>query len=706
VVAADRPPIPIQFSVELPIVVLGKMLGGGTLAVDATWNRGRASSQAALRLFMRYLYNDRVAHFVAAVTGAYSVYYLVWRATETLNREALLFSLVFLAAELHGVVTFFLFALMTWNLNRGFPFRLRPDLKVDVFVPTYDEDLDVLEPTLIGCRAIRYPHTTYVLDDGRRPEVKALAERLECIYLTRPDNAHAKAGNLNAALAQTDGDFIVVLDADMVPQPEILHRTLGYFVDERVALVQLPQEFYNLDSMQHLSARRAERVWHDQSVFFHLIQPGKNRWGAAFWCGSPSVVRRAALLDVGGVATETVTEDIQTSVRLHARGWKTIFLDEVQAFGIAPGSLHAFCVQRMRWAQGAMQLLRTRDNPLFMPGLSLAQRANYWASISTYFDAYQKLVFLLTPIVILSTGALPISVDALEFMSRWLPFFLLGVIANLSLGRGHFRYLEVELLNLFKIFIFLRASLTLLFPKGLNFRVTPKRAGPSAKKEDTNHLYPHLALLGLTFLGMILGIANLVWGITASFSHREIAWFTLFWSLVNGGVLALGVWSVRRRPYNRQSYRFPSRLLAVVKAGQASTAATVEDLSPRGAGLALKRGFGGAPGEAVQLKIFLSTGLVTAETEVAHVTPLGDGGSRVGLKFTCLGSEARERLISYLFVTLARYQWETAEGRGAHLPMGRPRRTGLAMETAEPALPPPARLPNSLPRPLIDGGDR
>src|SRR4029453_19132011 len=151
---------------------------------------------------------------------------------------------------------------------------------------------------------------------------------------------------------------------------------------------------------------------------YRVIQPGKNRTNSAFWCGSPSVLRRSALLSVGGVATETVTEDIHTAIRLHGRGWRIVYHDEVLAYGQAPQTLHAFAVQRLRWAQGSMQLLRSRENPVIAPGLSLAQRLSYVASILTYFDSYQKLALVLTPSAILVTGMLPISVGGLEFFSH------------------------------------------------------------------------------------------------------------------------------------------------------------------------------------------------------------------------------------------------------------------------------------------------
>ena len=189
--------------------------------------------------------------------------------------------------------SYLLFTFFTRDIDPLRPYVKPADgLKVDVFIPTYNEDLDIVEATMIGCGKITYPHTTYVLDDGNRPQVKELAAHLGCEYITRPTHEHAKAGNINYALQRTSGDFIVMLDADMVPQPGYLDRTLGYFEDEKLALIQLPQEFYNQDSIQHASK---VTPWHEQSLFFRVIQPGKNHTNSSFWCGSPSIVRRKAL---------------------------------------------------------------------------------------------------------------------------------------------------------------------------------------------------------------------------------------------------------------------------------------------------------------------------------------------------------------------------------------------------------------------------
>jgi len=319
------------------------------------------------------------------VSVIYLVYYLWWRITATLNPAAPLFSWVLVLAEAFGMVSYFLFS---WTTRDIFPTRPhvppKPGLAVDVFIPTYNESLDILEATVIGCKRITYPHKTYLLDDSHRESVKQLALRSGCLYLARPTHEHAKAGNINYALSGTEGEFVVVLDADMVPQPGFLDRTLGYFRDAKLAFIQLPQEFFNRDSIQH-DQRAFE--WHEQSLFFRVIQPGKNHSNSAIWCGRPSVVRRKALEDVGGVATETITEDIHTSVRLHSRGWSSLFVNEPLAYGIAPQTMQSFLLRRLRWARGTMQLYRGSQSPLWIPGLSLSQRVSY-LSVSLHSSSH------------------------------------------------------------------------------------------------------------------------------------------------------------------------------------------------------------------------------------------------------------------------------------------------------------------------------
>src|SRR6266516_6099765 len=402
-----------------------------------------------------------VARFVALVALCYTFYYLYWRTFNSLNMDALWFSLPLLLVELYGAINFALFMFMTWDLKPVADSAAPRGRTVDIFIPTYNEDLSILRMTILGALNVHYPHETWVLDDGRRPALRELCETMGVHYLTRPANTHHKAGNINAALAQTNGEFIAIFDADQVPLPDFLDHTLGYFVDEKVAFVQTPQEFYNLDSVQHKTNWQEGQTWHEQSLFYNVIQPGKNRWNAAFWCGSNSVMRRSALLSVGGIATETVTEDIHTSLRVHAAGWKSIYHDELLSMGLAPQDFLAFTVQRLRWAQGAMQVLR-RENPLFKKGLTVAQRSNYISSMITYFESFQRLIYTLAPSIVLFTAVLPIHAGVLAFTLRFIPYFALGILTNIALGKGHFRPFDTERYNLLKMATFIQASLALI----------------------------------------------------------------------------------------------------------------------------------------------------------------------------------------------------------------------------------------------------
>lgn len=312
----------------------------------------------------------RVAYCAVAVIGltAYAAY-LVYRGAYTLNPDALLFSLLVYFAEIHGFFSLSFYVFQIWQL-RGREVPPPPEtLSVDVFITTYNEDVSLLRQTIRGALAMRYPHKTYVLDDGRRPDVKALAKELGCGYLTRDSNVHAKAGNWNNAFAQTSGDVIATFDADHRPRANFLERTLGFFQDPEVALVQVPQYYHNLDSVQHRVNWRSRRLYAEQDVFFNLVMVGKDGMNASFFCGTGAVLRRTALKAHGGLMVETVTEDMHTSLVLHSEGWKSVYLNETLVTGLAPMDFESFCSQRRRWAEGNLKIIKF-INPFTCKGLT------------------------------------------------------------------------------------------------------------------------------------------------------------------------------------------------------------------------------------------------------------------------------------------------------------------------------------------------
>jgi cellulose synthase (UDP-forming) len=595
---------------------------------------------------------------ISAVSIAYFLYYLWWRATASLNPSALVFSWVLLLAEAFGVLSYILFSWMTQDISPNRTYRSpRSGMKVDIFIPTYNESIEILEATMVGCRKIKYPHRTYILDDGKRDEVKQLATLLGCIYLSRPTSEHAKAGNINYALSKTAGDFIVILDADMVPQPDFLDRTLGYFEDEKLAFIQTPQEFYNQDSIQH---DQEQKQWHEQSLFFRVIQPGKNHSNSAFWCGSPSIVRRKALVEVGGVATETITEDIHTSVRFHSRGWSSFFLNEVLAYGIAPQTIKSFLVQRLRWAQGTMQLYRSSESPLWIRGLTIRQRLSYLSSFLAYFESFQKLVLIMMPVFIIMFHVFPMRVDVTAFLLRWAPYFALTILANQIGGRGYFRYLQTEKYNILKMVVFLQSTLTLFHTRALKFKVTPKSVDDSVYKEERRTLHVYMAILGAMTGAILYGLFRTIFQPITSL-EKEAYWIAIFWAAYNAALIFIGIHEVLGKSHERKQYRFPVNLTGEIHHGGYIgdvLKVQVENLSITGASLALDHKYLADNNGKLLLHIYTASRklIVLQIGKIHRQVREDDGRVHVGVSFVDKQDFYRERLFEYLFIEVPALQ--------------------------------------------------
>ncbi len=376
---------------------------------------------------------------------------------------------------------------------------------VDVFIPTYNEPLQVLEKTITGALCLDYPkYKIWVLDDGRRAWLKDYCDAKGVGYQTRPENAHAKAGNINHALKLTDGEFIAVFDADFVPQAGFLMRTLGFFADAKVGIVQVPHAFYNYDPMQANLALR-ETLPHDQSFFFESIMPSRDAWDAAFCCGSNSVTRRAAIDAVGGgIPTESITEDILLTLTLLRRGFVTRYLNERLAYGLAPESLDAFFVQRERWARGGIQMLYLAAGPLGR-GLGFAQRLMFlplhWLSQSPALMLAQ-----IAPVVFLWTGLLPfVNVTPEAELYYFLPTILAVVGGIWLFAPAHFAPLAAYVLGTFQSFRLLpRVAETLVRPFGHLFKVTPKGQDGAHRAYQSGVFWSAATLMALTGAGLIV----------------------------------------------------------------------------------------------------------------------------------------------------------------------------------------------------------
>ena len=575
-------------------------------------------------------------HALALLSVAVSTYYLTWRGLSTLDTDVPALAGVLYVAEIYIFLRLVGFLVVTWETDRHAPFALRDDASVDVFITTYDEPADIVRATALGALAMEHPHRTVILDDGRRKEIRAIAAELGCDYLTRADNTGHKAGNLNNALQHSSADFIAVFDADHVPQQAFLRRTLGYFVDPAMALVQTPQEFYNRDSRQHPDAASA---WHEQTLFYRVIQAGKNQSNSAFWCGSCGVLRRAALDSIGGVASEYLTEDLHTTLRLHRAGWKTFYHREPLAYGIAPDDFAAFRTQRLRWGRGTMQILRTRENPAVARGLTVWQRISYLSSMLTYFDAHIRLVLLTFPALVLLSGLSPMATSAPEFFLRFAPHLVLSVVAATLAQRGANRIVWSERFAVARMFIFLRASVTLVTGgRRLAFTVTPKVASVSAGGQGLGHRVLLLAA-ALALISGVLAIAG--FGPAAGLASWMIV-ANMVWACVGSTALLLALSVLRPARWQRHAYRFPWGLplaYRITRTGDAYSTVTT-DVSWRGISFVPKTPL--SEDDDLELRLRLQGGEVL-EFQGAVVRD-GAAGGTAGVRFTEATQSTRDKL--------------------------------------------------------------
>jgi cellulose synthase (UDP-forming) len=424
---------------------------------------------------------------------------------------------------------------------------------VDVYIPTFNEPMEVLEKTITGVLCLDYPNVNaWVLDDGRRPWVKAFCEAKGVGYLTRPDNAHAKAGNINHALTKTSADFVAIFDADFIPQRSFLMRTIGFFDDPNIGVVQVPHAFYNYDPTQSSLALQ-KTLPDDQRFFFDAVMPSRDGWNAAFCCGSNSVTRRAALRSVGDMLpTESITEDMLFSITLLRQGYITRYLCERLAIGLAPEGLKAFFVQRRRWARGAMQILYLAAGPLGRD-LTLVQRLlflpTHWLSQSLMLT-----LIIIAPLVFLWTGVLPlVNVTAEAVLYYQLPMVLAVAGGIWAFAPHQYFPFAAQVHGTFQSFRILpTVLLTLAKPFGHIFKVTPKGAGAKKLEYDGTIFWTAAALMALTIIGLVIN-ALPEWRIIGQSGLLPIV---AFWGVINIIVLFLVCMMALQAPVRRGEERF------------------------------------------------------------------------------------------------------------------------------------------------------
>ena len=459
-----------------------------------------------------------VSLVMVAMSVLLSTRYMYFRLTQTLHFnseiETLLGMGLFLAEVYVWVMLLLSYLQTAWPLKRDIV-PLPDDTSlwptVDVYIPSYNEPLEVVRDTVLAAQCLDYPRDKlkiYLLDDGKRSEFAVFAADVGVGYITRNDNAHAKAGNLNHAMKLTHGELICVFDCDHVATRIFLQATVGGFLqDPKLALVQTPHYFYSPDPFErNLSVGR--NIPNEGALFYGPIQQGNDNWNATFFCGSCAVIRRSALDQIGGFAVETVTEDAHTALKLQRLGWGSAFIDIPLAAGLATERLVLHVIQRTRWARGMTQIFRL-DNPLLGRGLTLQQRLCYLSAMLYYQFALPRIAFLTAPLAYLLFNLNIIHSSASLIFAYALPHLFLAVYVNSRLN-GRFRYsFWGEIYDLVLAFhIVLPTAVTMLFPKRGKFNVTDKGGLLNVGYFDFSVVRPHLIIALLLGAGVTAGIVR------------------------------------------------------------------------------------------------------------------------------------------------------------------------------------------------------
>ena len=590
------------------------------------------------------------------LSAAASLRYIVWRATATLNFEngvnGTACVLLFLA-ELYTVGLLFLGHFQTFAPRNRITPWVPPDARwpsVDVFITTYDEGVDVVRRTAVGCKELRYAgeKQVWILDDGRRPAMRELAEKLGVGYLTRPDNAHAKAGNLNAAIQHTEGELIAQFDADHVPVRSFLERTVPFFFGhEDLAFVQTPHNFYNPDVFQR-NLLVEDAVAGERDLFFHVLQPGNDRWNAAFFCGSNAVLSREALADVGGFATETITEDAHTALRLHAKGWKSAYLDVPLAGGLAAETYADALTQRLRWGMGMAGILKV-DNPITVKGLSLPQRLCYFAASFFFFFGIPRLLFFLAPVGFMLLNIKPIDASILTVVTMFLPHILAGwfVVSGVSRNIRHTFWSEVyECAVAWHMAV--SVVWTLFTRKKLPFKVTPKDVRRDRVSWNARAAVPQMVLLALTLVSLGVGVQLFQRGWEAG----GVTVMNLVWLAYNALLLTAAVAVSIDRPQRRSAPRLPVHLPATlrwsIRGKHLEVDGVAVDLSEGGARVLLRDAV--PPDVEVELLLGQGAERLSLPAELVSCRPGEDGLVHgAGLRFPELPEATRIQIIQWMY---------------------------------------------------------
>ncbi|WP_313442430.1 UDP-forming cellulose synthase catalytic subunit [Novosphingobium sp.] len=581
----------------VPIALIAAMVIGVPLDINAQWMFAGVTILGTL--VMKRWPGRKGSLALGLLAVLMSTRYMFWRTTQTLAFGTLpefVFGTGLYLAELYAWLILILgFIQTSWPLDRpviepkGDP-ETWPT--VDIYIPTYNESLEIVRNTVFAAMDLDYPvdrYRIFILDDGKRPEFRAFAKEAGCGYLTRDNNLHAKAGNLNAAMKKTDGELIAIFDCDHVPTRAFLQLTVGWFqTDPRLALLQTPHHMYSPDPVQRNLASTMGEMPGEGDLFYGPVQGGNDLWNATFFCGSCAIIRREALMETNGFAGETVTEDAHTALKLQRTGWNTAYISARLSAGLATERLVLHVGQRIRWARGMTQILRI-DCPLFGKGLTWQQRLCYLNAMLHFQYPLPRIAFLTSPLAYLIFGQNIIQASASLIFAYALPHLFCSSVANERTQAGDRRPFWGEVYETILAFHLVKPTVMTWFqPRKGKFNVTDKGSLLDKTYFDWDVVKPHLICIALLVGGMSLAFVK--WAFFPYMFNIQTDTLVLncAWASFSLIILLAAVSVARETRQARQDIRIPVSLpvTAYLSSGHVVSATTI-DISMGGAALSL-----------------------------------------------------------------------------------------------------------------------
>jgi cellulose synthase (UDP-forming) len=536
------------------------ILGAASVLLGLTFNRLSSSRVVTIALML-------ISITATLRYGWWRVHLLIDYFSDESNNRGVIDSgllLLLISAEAYTILIMFLGYMQTaWPLRR-MPIAMPNDVSqwphVDLLIPTYNEPLSLVRYTALAAIDIDYPPEklhVYILDDGTREDFQEFAREAGVGYVMREEHTHAKAGNINHALTTMHSSFVAIFDCDHVPTRSFLQMTLGWMIaDPKLGMLQTPHHFYSPDPFER-NLLQYKTIPNEAELFYGIVQDGNDFWNATFFCGSCAVLRRSTLDEVGGIATETVTEDAHTSLRMQKLGYNTAYINIPQAAGLATESLSAHVGQRIRWARGMIQILRT-DNPLFGGKMKFTQRLCYFNAMAHFLYAVPRLVFLLAPLAYLLLGRTIIPGYWVAILVYALPHLVLSNLTNSRVQGNHRHSFWNEIYEaVLAPYILMPTLLALINPKLGTFNVTSKGGTVSHTRYDSQIAAPTKWLLFLNFLGLVVVPYRLL---VTDRDHVGAVIMNLVWILFNMVILGVAAAVANEQKQRRVTVRIEVRI--------------------------------------------------------------------------------------------------------------------------------------------------